>query len=289
MRKKAFLGIIICTIIIVSSVVAWNFRDFIMHSLSGLLPIDFLSQAPKSEGEAPKNEAPEGEIPEGRPPQGEGIDRIETIGGKYETQIIYWERAGATIEYKENGNTRTGFFWVDARNALDWIKNNTPKNSIFLCWWTYGHMIKGYTEREVIAKNPSKALIEILELEVISNPPYLDSNETVKDITIALTTLDPNVTLQIMQKYGASYVFIYKKIEFETRYDAQGAHYIFKAAGLNSTQYLLEEDRGGYVVVFGFTELGKQTMIAKLLNNIEIEGLSLVYSDEFVNIYQIKQ
>ncbi|RLE62706.1 MAG: hypothetical protein DRN53_03490 [Thermoprotei archaeon] len=42
------------------------------------------------------------------------------------------------------------------RKALEWIKINTPEDSIFLSWWDYGHMIKSYAERHVVIRNFQK-------------------------------------------------------------------------------------------------------------------------------------
>jgi len=58
--------------------------------------------------------------------------------------------------------------------------------------------------------------------------------------------------------------------------------WIFKAAGLNSSQYVQLAETG---VPF-FTEAGERTMIAKLLENRDA-GFTLVYQDEEIIIYEI--
>lgn len=223
----------------------------------------------------------------------------EIIEGKEEAKIIYWkETTGeewARIEYHEGGGKKySGYFIPEVKNALDWIKKNTEETSIFFCWWEYGHMIKGYTGREVIARFPSKEW-------TASHPGkqlgYLDPNgtlqigyepdEIIRDIILALTTKDEEMFLSILGKYNVSYVFIYKGYENIFGYKIGGYSEIaeiFKAVDLEPEKYLIEV--GGEK--FNFTELGKETMIARLTENREIKGLSLVYSDEFTNIYQIR-
>jgi len=68
--------------------------------------------------------------------------------GKYDAVLKHWADNRTTIEYTDETGEQLGDFWVDAKNCLEWIKNNTPENSTFLCWWDYGHMIKGYTGRD---------------------------------------------------------------------------------------------------------------------------------------------
>lgn len=225
-------------------------------------------------------------------------EKEETIEGKEGVKITYWnETTGekwAQIEYVEGGNKYWSYFPLNAKTALEWIKENTQEKSVFFCWWKYGHIIKGYTGREAIAKFPSKDWVASHPEEQLG---YLDSNNTlqigyesnemIQDIILALTTKNEEMFLNILEKYDASYVFIYKGNENIFGYKIGGyseVAEIFKAASLEPEEYLtgFENEK------FTFTELGKETMIARLIDNREIKGLSLVYSDEFVNIYQIK-
>lgn len=41
----------------------------------------------------------------------------------------------------------------DWLNALDWIKNNTPKDAVFASWWDYGYWIATMGERATLADN----------------------------------------------------------------------------------------------------------------------------------------
>lgn len=211
--------------------------------------------------------------------------REEYVGGKYQCtlEITGQDSRGfevGKISYVKDGVEHTGYWSENMRNVLDWIRNSTPNNSVFLNWWDYGHMIVGYAERESASKNPSKeALVSV------SNPSdikELDNNTTIIDVSKALTATNENETLAIMSKYNANYILVAAD-------DGKGkASWLFKFAGLNYTDYLntswnptnLPFDANQY------NELGKQAILCRTLTNEHIYGLTLVYSDEYFTIYR---
>jgi asparagine N-glycosylation enzyme membrane subunit Stt3 len=91
----------------------------------------------------------------------------ENVGGKYQSRIEIIEKDPrgfdvGKIFYVKDGVEHSGYWGVNMRNALEWIKNSTPEDAVFLNWWDYGHMIVGYAERESVSKNPSsEALISV--------------------------------------------------------------------------------------------------------------------------------
>ena len=92
-----------------------------------------------------------------------------------------------------------------------------------------------------------------------------DPNEKILDVASALTTDNQSKTVQIMEKYNATYIMIGKN-------DLVNSVWMFKIAGLNYTDYLANQ--GEYL---GFTDLGKNTMIARLLDNRDTGAFTLVY------------
>jgi len=195
-------------------------------------------------------------------------EEVEEIGEKYNTVINYWKDGQITIEYTDETGKHSEDFMVNMKDSLIWIKANTPEDSVFLCWWDYGHMIKGYAERNAVIRNPSEEI-----LESVADPEEIkefDPHERVVDVATALSTTDPNETLQIMQKYGASYILIQKD-------DSMKASWIFWAAGLDPTEYM---ERGN------FNEKGKNTMIVRFLENRNADFI-LVYQDEETKVYEI--
>ena len=205
-------------------------------------------------------------------PDGEPPTNIENVGGKYEATISYYDD-NAQIEYRdEEGIHSDMYFMVESRDALDWIKANTPEGSMFLCWWDYGHMIKGFTERNVVIRNPSEEI-----LDTIKDPTGLtefDSHEQILDVAMALTTDNFAEMTQIIEKYEVTHIFVPSR-------DVLIAPVLYRVAELDWTDYLEPHDSG-----FQFTDAGMETMISKLLENRELP-FSLIYEDSEIKVYEV--
>ena len=52
-----------------------------------------------------------------------------------------------------NGGTSFNIATNDWRNALEWIENNTPKDSVIGSWWDYGYWIQTISNRASLADN----------------------------------------------------------------------------------------------------------------------------------------
>lgn len=202
-------------------------------------------------------------------------ETVENVGGKYNVTISFWEDH-AQMEYAdEDGKHSEMYFMVEMRNGLDWIKANTPENATFLCWWDYGHMIKGYAERNVIARNPSEEILESIQC-AREDPTCIkefDPHEKILDVATALATSNSAETLQIMEKYDATYIVVCAD-------DLIKASWIYRIAGLEPTDYLVPQDSNPE-----FTDAGTQTMIAKLLENRDT-GFTLIYEDAEIKVYK---
>jgi hypothetical protein len=204
--------------------------------------------------------------------------RTEYIGGKYQSKIEITEQdprgfGVGYIYYVKDGAEHRGYWGDNMRKTLDWIKNNTPANAVFLNWWDYGHMIVGYAEREAISKNPStEALISV------RNPSEFkefDNHTIVSDVAKALTTTDEHETLETMNKYNATYILLATD-------DGRGkAGWLFQFAGRNSTDYINASWQGTNLPFDPnqYNELGKQTVLCRMLTNSQIQGLTQVYTD----------
>jgi len=197
---------------------------------------------------------------------------VENVGGKYNATISLWEGYGQ-IEYTdEEGKHSEMYFKVEMKNGLDWIRTDTPENATFLCWWDYGHMIKGYGERNVVARNPSEET-----KECVADPSSItefDPHERVSDVAIALTTNNFTEMLRIMEKYAVTHILVCED-------DLLKASWMYRIAGLEWTEYLIHEDSET-----AFTDVGMQTMIAKLLENRDT-GFTLIYEDEEIKVYKV--
>ncbi len=211
--------------------------------------------------------------------------REEYVGGKYECRIGITGEDPRGFEvgrlfYVKNGVEHEGYFDAYLRNTLDWIKAHTLENAVFLNWWDYGHMIVGYAQREAVIRNPSQeALISVKDASEFKE---LDPHEVIVDVAKALTTTNENETLETMSEYGATYILV-------TAEDGTGKPYwIFHFAGLNFTNYVNTSWQPSSLAFDPnqYNELGKETVIYRILVNAEIQGLTRVYSDENVRIYK---
>jgi len=92
-------------------------------------------------------------------------------------------------------------------------------------------------------------------------------------VAAAFTTNDTAEMVQMMEKYGAAYVHV--SIDLFNR---GGSGWIYTAAGLNWTNYLVRADS-----TWEFTDAGRQTVFAKLIENRDTR-LTLVYQDETMKV-----
>ena len=203
---------------------------------------------------------------------------VDYVGGRYNVTLSLFRDEHSEIKYEdETGNHSEMYFESQMRTGLDWIRNNTPENAIFLCWWDYGHSIKGYAERNVIARNPSHEWIEMVAI-ARTDPGAIkefDSNEKVVDVAKALATSNSTETSQIMEKYDAAYIVVCKD-------DLLKAPWMYKVAGLDPMNYQVQLQNSTWVL----NETGKQTMISRLLDNRDT-GFTLVYQDASMKVYKI--
>ncbi|MBL7054426.1 hypothetical protein ISS05_01560 [Candidatus Woesearchaeota archaeon] len=174
------------------------------------------------------------------------------------------------IKYEKDNQEFQNYFDPAFRNALDWIKEDI-EDFVFLGWWDYGHMIRGYTNNDVIIYSPSEDILWSLASGKWDEEDSgkFSTKEQIEDVVLALTTTDSVKTEEIMEKYNAEYVFVTKR-------DAASSFIFFKIAGL--------ED---YTENYQPNEKAQETILFRMLNKEEVEGFSLAYNDGMVRIYKL--
>lgn len=198
-------------------------------------------------------------------PQKLGTD---VIGGKYNAVMTHYTDHTQLTYTDETGDHSQNYFDDNLKPGLTWLNSSTPTNATIMSWWDYGHMIKAVGERNTVIRNPSEEI-----LNSIADPSGMterDPYNKIQDVAKALTATDQNETIQIMQKYDATYLLVHKD-------DLVKCVWFYRIAGLNETNYISNQT---------FTELGNTTMMARLLDNRDT-GLTLAYQDETVKIYKI--
>ncbi len=204
--------------------------------------------------------------------------RTRYVGGNYNTTLFLMaslgEHESGDIEYTRNNVTIRGYFFSAFEPALHYFRSSTPENSTILSWWDYGNMIVGYSERNVIATNPSPNLLK--SITNTSARVNTDSEEKLQDIAKALATTNPQETVSIMKKYNAKYIYVANG----PLGDEGKANWIFTEAGI-PTDKLSDYWSNGKLV-----NKATDTVIYKMIKEQQIAGLKLVFTDANNRVYQ---
>ena len=89
-----------------------------------------------------------------------------------------------------NGGSNFAISTSDWPDALNWMKNNTPQDSVVASWWDYGYWIQTLGERKTLADNAT-----------------VDTN-TIANIARMLLN-SPDEAWKALKKMGANYVLVY--------------------------------------------------------------------------------
>ncbi len=173
------------------------------------------------------------------------------------------------IAYETDDEEFQSYFDPQLRDSLDWVKENI-KDSVFLSWWDYGHMIRGYTGNEVVIYSPSKDILWSLSSGKWDEEGSgkFSSKEDINDVALALTAMDSNNTKEIMQKHSADYIFV-------TMRDIDSSFILFRVLGL--TDFLDGE--------YSVNDRAEDTLLFRMIDRDDIENFELVYSDDVVRVY----
>ena len=97
------------------------------------------------------------------------------------------------------------------RQALSWLRQNTPENSIILTWKEEGHYVIGLAGRKDIVMWK-----KFYEGFFSNNPPSVDeAKEAYNDVGIMFRTRDTSRMLGLMKQYRVDYIYIDKKMRTE--------------------------------------------------------------------------
>lgn len=206
----------------------------------------------------------------------------EKIGENYNASILtvyreYGEinQTWKQIEYTKEGETVRAHFSEDLVDSLDGIKQNTPEDAVIVCWWDYGHIIRGYTGREVLIDAPSKEIADTTakyahlseeEKKEYEEKECTTPHNKITDVAKILTAENSQEAIKIMKRYNANYLVVFS-------YDKEKSYCFFKATGEEQVDPSTEE----------FNKL----IIGKAVKGEEIKGFELTYSDETVKVYNL--
>jgi asparagine N-glycosylation enzyme membrane subunit Stt3 len=196
---------------------------------------------------------------------------VEFYNGYVTDNTGYGYDSESRIVYQLDGMRVEGSFDPDMVPVLDWILNNTAQNATIVAWWDYGHSIRGYTGRNVIAVNPSKSIYPNT-LWRPENFKVFDSDQKIADLSNVLIGDNENQTKELMGKYNASYILT-------TSRDLGISYAMFQGAKKDTRVYM---DK-----TFWPTEKGKQTFLYKTWMGEGFGDLKLEYRDLTTRVYSL--
>ena len=168
--------------------------------------------------------------------------------------------------------------WLD---ALDWIKNNTPKDAVVVSWWDYGYWISTMSERATIADNSTIHTI------IIQNIAKMLLN-------------NPNSSWHSLNEMQADYVLVFvagEKLNLESTQsfyrlggggDESKKQWFMRIAGLDESKYLHSDGASGTDYFWNETLLGKMFPFIPLgyVNPNNLNQQSETYVDGMIPIYE---
>ncbi|HEY4681153.1 MAG TPA: peptidylprolyl isomerase [Nitrosarchaeum sp.] len=110
-----------------------------------------------------------------------------------------------------NGGTNFNIATDDWPVAMDWLKNNTPKDAVVAAWWDYGYWITTLGEKISLADN---ATISTLQIQKIAR----------------MLLSSPDQAWELLQELDADYVLVYAAAQLITN-EGESPIYLLQGGG----------------------------------------------------------
>ena len=168
----------------------------------------------------------------------------------------------------------------DWKESLEWIKLNTPSDSIILSWWDYGYWITTISERTTVVDNAT-----------------IDSKQIQKVANILLSS--PDDAWNMLQETGSDYVMIFvagQKFQttdenllflLEGGGDESKKMWFMKIAGVPVEKYLHSDGFSGTDYFWNETLLGKMIPFSLVAYTGPNNQIFPTYVPGFTGIYTI--
>ena len=181
-----------------------------------------------------------------------------------------------------NGGTAYGLTSNDWNSSLEWIKNNTPENSVIASWWDYGYWIQTKSDRATLADNSTihtKIIEKIAKIFVATpNNGWKMLNEMDADYFVVFVagqrlTLDGNENQAIYRLDGGGDE---SKKQWFIKISGESLHKHLHSDGISGTDHFWNNTMLGQMIPFNL--LGYV--------NFETNQQSLTYQPGFIPIYE---
>ncbi len=111
-----------------------------------------------------------------------------------------------------NGGTNFNISTDDWLKAMEWLKNNTPEDSVVAAWWDYGYWITTLGERISLADN---ATLETIKIQEIAR----------------MLLSSPDEGWKLLQELDADYVLVYAAAQKISNEGDDPAFYLLRGGG----------------------------------------------------------
>jgi len=209
-------------------------------------------------------------------------EKLQDFGGPYNGSLWNYTysfrgevHTSKQMGFTVKGANYDGYFWDDGLlPSLDWIKENTPSDARFICWWDYAGMLMGYAGRYAVAYAPSSEILYTVGHWSESEPTI--PHDIIQDISTALTTDNPEDAIKVAKKYDADYFYIPKRSIYLLPV-------ILQISGKDVKEYIEKNEKG-----WSLKEKGNDLLVVRMLKGEEIQGLKKVYEDGSCLIYMVQ-
>ena len=177
-----------------------------------------------------------------------------------------------------NGGTGYKVATNDWKDSLEWIKLNTPSDSVILSWWDYGYWITTMSERTTVVDNST-----------------IDSKQIQKVANILFSS--PDDAWNMLQETGSDYVLIFVAGQKFMSYDGNLLYLIegggdeskifwfTKIAGVPTEKYLYSDGISGTDYFWNETLLGKMIPFSLVAYSGPNNQIMPIYVPGFTGIY----
>ena len=168
-----------------------------------------------------------------------------------------------------NGGTGYAVSTNDWKDSLEWIKLNTPKDSVIAAWWDYGYWISTMSERATLTDNATLDSKKIQKFaRILVSPPeeaWKDLQEMGADYVVVF------VSGEKIQELGGKSIYVLRGGGDESK-----KQWFMRIAGEPLEKYLFQDGSSGTDYFWNNTLLGKlfpfSTLVYVEPNNSSIQS-----------------
>ena len=181
-----------------------------------------------------------------------------------------------------NGGTTFKVSSNDWTDSLEWIKNNTPKDSVIASWWDYGYWIQTKAERATLADNSTLSTEKIKKIAQIFLSEPEEGWKSLEDMGA-----DYFVLFVAAQRYGVDGSQNQSIYNLGGGGDESKKQWFMRIAGEPLGKYLYNDGISGTDTFWNETLMGKMIPFEPIgYVNFQTNEQSLTYQPGFTPVYE---